>query len=108
MGVSGYMGNLDLITKANRPERKRNMAKQEEMEVGKRDAVGKAAIAYLEALENVAAAKENKETAAEKLIAQMHGAGRDSIKLEGVVITLRQMEAQEILKIKKPKQSKSE
>ena len=85
------------------------MAKQEEMvEVGKRDAVGKAAVAYLEAIENVAAAKENKETAAEKLIAQMHSGERNSIKLEGVVITLRQMEAQEILKIKKPKQSKSE
>ena len=94
---------------ADRPERKVNMAKQEEMaEVGKRDAVGKAAIAYLEAIENVAAAKENKETAAEKLIGQMHGAGRNSIKLEGVIITLREVEAQEVLKIKKPKQSKSE
>ena len=84
-------------------------SKQTEMpEVGKRDAMGKAAMVYLESVENLAAAKENKETAAESLIAQMHSASRDSIKLEGVVITLRSVEAQEVLKIKKPKQSKSE
>jgi hypothetical protein len=48
------------------------------------------------------------ESECKRADAQMHSAGRNSIKLEGVVITLREVEAQEVLKVKKPKQSKSE
>ena len=74
-------------------------------EVGTRDAVGRAAIAYLEARQNVEDAKENLESAGEKLIVQMQNANRTEIKVEDVTIALRHIESQDWLRVRKPKQT---
>ena len=88
---------------------KQDQAQQTEMvEVGKRDAIGRLAIGLLDARKALETAKETVESAASKLIEAMHQAERSEIRVEGLTITLRHVDAQDVLKIKKPKQTASQ
>jgi hypothetical protein len=69
----------------------------------KRDAVGKAAAKYLKAVEALDEAKDAREEAASALVKIMREKRRQQIRVEGTLISLRHMEAQDALKIKKPK-----
>ena len=69
-----------------------------------RDAVGDAAVKYLKAREKAVTAKEKAEDASKELVAAMRSKRRKDIKVEGVIITLSHMEAQDKLKVKKPKE----
>ena len=88
---------------------KQDQAQQTEMvEVGKRDAIGRLAIGLLDARSALETAKETVESAASELIEAMHQAERSEIRVEGLTITLRHVDAQDVLKIKKPKQTASQ
>ena len=88
---------------------KQDQAQQTEMvEVGKRDAIGRLAIGLLDARKALETAKETVESATSKLIEAMHQAERSEIRIEGLTITLRHVDAQDVLKIKKPKQTASQ
>ena len=80
--------------------------KQTELpEVGKRDAVGRAAIAYLDARQAITDAKDALESKGERLIVEMQKAKRREIKLEGVTIALRHIESQDWLRVRKAKKT---
>ena len=75
---------------------------QTDMKLGvKIDAVGKAAKAYLKAIETADKAKSKKETACAKLVETMREFKRRTINVDGKSITLRHVEAQDQIKVKK-------
>ena len=65
------------------------------------DEVGIAAKAYLKAIDAEAKAKTKKEGACATLVATMREKKRRTINVDGKCITLRHLEAQDILKVKK-------
>ena len=69
----------------------------------KTDAVGRAAKAYLKARDALATAKENADDAAANLVKKMRDSKRQSINVEGHVVTLKHVEAQDALTVKKAK-----
>lgn len=69
-----------------------------------RDECGKAAIAYLATLDEVADAKVHKEDAATKFITAMLVAKRTSVNVMGRVVSIRERAAEEIIKVTKPKE----
>jgi hypothetical protein len=90
----------------NRAER-RGMAKGKQAEMkglGKRDAVGRAAKKFLGAREGVTSAKEALEDASATLVKLMREKRRQEIKIEGVIVSLRHIESQDMLKVRRPKQ----
>ena len=72
----------------------------------KTDAVGKAARKYVNARTIMFEAKEDAETAASTLVKIMREKKRKDIKVDGMIITLKHVEAQDALAIKKVKQPK--
>ncbi|MHC4120614.1 MAG: hypothetical protein ACYSWO_24235 [Planctomycetota bacterium] len=68
------------------------------------DEVGKAAKAYLKAIEKADDAKAHKEEACAKLVETMKKKRRRTISVEGRTITLRHVEAQDMIKVKKADQ----
>ena len=86
-------------------KKKKTKAKQLPLKIRtKTDAVGRAAKKYLKARGNLAGAKENLNDSAEALVKIMRTKKRKDIKIEGVIITVSHIEAQDMLKVKKPKQ----
>lgn len=81
--------------------------KQTEMggEINKRDAVGKAAVAYLDAQAKVALAKEALEAAGGELIDEMKKGKRTEVKLDGKTISLLHVESQDWIRVRKAKQT---
>jgi len=82
------------------------MAKLEQSELKcmpKRDPIGKAAKIYLDACRDIVLAKEEADEASTALVKIMRLKKRKDIRIEGVIITLQRMEAQDKLKVKKPK-----
>jgi len=69
----------------------------------KMDAVGKAAQKYMNARTIVAEAKADLETAASELIKKMKAKKRNTINVEGIIITRKRVQ-QDALSIKKVKQ----
>jgi hypothetical protein len=70
----------------------------------KPDEVGKAAQHYLKAIEKADDAKADKEEACAKLVEVMKKKRRRTISVEGRTITLRHVEAQDMIKVKKADQ----
>jgi len=69
-----------------------------------RDECGKAAIAYLGALDGVADAKLHKENAGQVFIEAMVKARRTNVNVMGRVVSIRERAAEEIIKVTKPKE----
>lgn len=69
----------------------------------KRDAVGKAALAYLIKREAVAEAKTEMQNAAAKLVKIMREKKRKDIRADGRLITLQRVQ-EDTLKVRKPKE----
>lgn len=68
------------------------------------DATGRAAKKFLKARSDLTNAKESMCDTAEALVKIMRAKKRKDIKIEGVIITVSHIEAQDMLKVKKPKQ----
>ena len=67
----------------------------------KPDLVGAPAIEYLESIGKTADAKKTQEMACATLVATMKEHRRRTINVQGKVITLRHVDAQDVLKVKK-------
>ena len=67
------------------------------------DAVGRAAKAYLKSRDALATAKEAADTTAATLVKKMREHKRQSINVEGHVVTLKHVEAQDAIMVKKAK-----
>lgn len=70
----------------------------------KTDAVGRAAKKYLKTRKAVESSKLDYAEASIGLVKVMRKEKRDQIKLEGVIVTLRHVEAQDMMKVTKPKE----
>ena len=70
----------------------------------KRDKVGRLAKKYVKARDAVTDAKEDAVQAGVALVKAMGEADRVEVKVDGITITLRHVESQDVLKIKKPKE----
>jgi len=68
------------------------------------DEVGKAAKAYLKAIDAEGKAKAKKEAACAVLVETMRSKKRRTINVDGKNITLRHLDAQDVLKVKKADQ----
>lgn len=87
-------------------KKKKKKQKQAEMK-GKGfsvDAVGASAKKYLQARDETVKAKEALEVAASRLVKMLREKKRKTIRVAGVTITLGHKEAQDLLKISKPKE----
>ena len=83
------------------------MGKQEQgtlSNMPKRDKVGRLAKKYIKARDAVTDAKDDAVAAGVALVKAMTQTERAEIKVDGITITLRHVESQDVLKIKKPKE----
>jgi hypothetical protein len=90
--------------KKSKAKPKSRRPKQQELLKVKRDKVGRAAAAYLKARDILADAKEDVIEKALKLVKLLRDAKRKEIKVEGTIITLRHVESQDLLRVKKPRE----
>jgi hypothetical protein len=80
-------------------------AKQTELKgMPKRDALGKAASKYIKLRDKLADAKEDLLDQAATVVKLMREKRRKQIKVDGVNVTLKHVESQDLLKISKPKE----